>query len=122
MPRTTPQSMPQGAYLKDISAHYNQFTIPLALRKFAPLPADVWGRLVVEDGTLKLYLDGGSQATTVTAESPALIPGGAEFMVDGTGSPVRFYVEYHHVPLLEDGAELASLLSRSPARKSGSRR
>lgn len=117
-----PQSMPQGTYLKDISAHYNQLTIPLAMRKSASLPTEVWARLVVEDGALKLYLDGGSQATTVTADSPALIPGGTEFRVDGTGSQVRFYVEYHHVPRLDDGAELAGLLSRSPARKSSSRR
>ena len=115
------QSLPSGAYLKDISAHYNQLTIPRAMRHAAPLPAEVWGRLVVEEGSLGLYLDGGSQATKVAPDSPALIPGGTEFRVEEMGSPLRFYVEYHHVPRLDDGAELAGMLSRVPTRKSGSK-
>ena len=117
-----PESLPQGAYLKDISAHYNQLTIPRAMRHSAPLPAEVWGRIVVEEGSLKLYLDGGAQATMVTPQNSVLIPGGTRYRVEDTGTPLRFYVEYHHVSLLHDGAELAGLLSRTPPRKSRSSR
>lgn len=116
------QELPRGAYLKDISAHYNHLTISRALRRSAPLPPGIWGRVVVEQGALKLFLDGGGEATIVAPASPALVPGGAKFRVEESGSPLRFYLEYYHVPQLEDGAELAGLLSRAPARKPASRR
>lgn len=116
------QALPEGAYLKDVSAHYNQLTIPRSLLLAAPLQPEIWGRLVVETGMLRLFLDGGMQAAMVTPESPAIIPAGAKFRVEEAGEPVRFYLEYYHVPRLDDGAELADLLSRAPARRSSSSR
>lgn len=117
-----PDALPRGAYLKDISAHYNQLTVPRNLRHGVSLPAEIWARVVVEEGALKLFLDGGGQPTTAAPDSTALIPGGATFRVEDTGSPLRFYLEYYHVSTLDDGAALAGTLSRTRVRKSGSGR
>lgn len=122
MPNASPNALPQGAYLKDISAHYNQLTVPRNLRHGMPLPAEVWARVVVEEGALKLFLDDDGQPTMAEPDSAALIPGGATFRVEDSGSPLRFYLEYYHVPTMDDGAELAGSLSRTRSRKSGSGR
>ena len=87
-----------------------------------PLPVEVWARVVVEEGALKLILHGGGQTATAAPDSAALIPGGATFRVVDSGSPLRFYLEYYHIPTLDDGAELAGSLSRNRPRKSGSGR
>ncbi|MCH7477424.1 MAG: hypothetical protein IIA14_04915, partial [SAR324 cluster bacterium] len=44
------QELPEGTYLKDISAHFNHLTIPRELRAPGLLPPETWGRLVVEEG------------------------------------------------------------------------
>lgn len=117
-----PHQLPQGAYLQDISAHYNQLTIPRTLLRAVPLASGFWGRLVVDEGKLRLFLDGAAQPRIVTPEDAAVIPAGVAFKVEEAGEPVRFYLEYYHVPRLDDGAELAGLLARNPSRRSGSSR
>ena len=116
------QALPRGAYLNDISAHYNHLTIPRSLRHDAPVPPEIWVRVVVEEGSLRLFIAGASQAMVATVESDGLIPGGAKFRVEVAGSPVRFYLEYYHVAQIDDGAKLAGMLSRAPARKTSSSR
>jgi tellurite resistance-related uncharacterized protein len=117
-----PHQLPQGAYLQDISAHYNQLTIPRTLLRSAPLASGFWGRLVVEQGKLRLFLDGAAEPRIVTPQDAPVIPAGVAFKVEEAGEAVRFYLEYYHVPRLDDGAELAGLLAGNTSRRSGSRR
>ncbi|HUJ73275.1 MAG TPA: DUF1971 domain-containing protein [bacterium] len=108
--------LPTGAYLKDISATYNQFTIPRALKVLQPLPPETWGQVVVTEGELNLTLAGqGSQR--VVAGQPALIPPGTLFKVDATDKPCVFCLHYYHEPELTNPQELTRLLGRGTPRR-----
>ncbi len=108
-----PREIPPGAALKDISAHFNHLTIPRALQVRAPLPPQIWGRLVVEEGSVRLMLESSPDMERVTADSAAVIPRDTAFSIGADSGPARFYLEYYHEPLLADGKALAGLLGRS---------
>lgn len=102
-------AIPQGAYLKDLSARFNQNSLPRWLRVFSPLPPELWGRVVVMEGKVRLIVEG-QEPVTATPQTPAVIPESTEFRVESTGEPCLFYIEYWHEPKLKDADELAGLL------------
>lgn len=113
MAQQTRAGIPDGAYLKDISAKYNHLTIPRELRVFSELPPEMWGWVLVEEGDLDLFVGSGSaKPTRVTPQQPAVIPVDTPFRVAATGRPVRFQIYYYHEPRLTDEDELASLLAQ----------
>ena len=106
------QELPEGTYLKDISAHYNHLTIPRELRAPGRLPPETWGRLVVEEGEIQLFVEPGAATLRVTPAAPGIIPADSTFRVEDAGVPARFYIEYHHEPRIRDAAELSRLLAK----------
>jgi len=105
------QQLPEGSYLYEVSAYYNQHTIPRDLRVFTPLPPEFWGVVLVEDGEVNLYLEEApDKAIRVTAKEPGIIPADTRVRLEATGMPVLFYIRYYHDPKLTDADQLASLL------------
>ncbi len=104
--------LPEGAYLKEISAHFNQYTIPRSLLAKSTLQKDMWARVVVEEGHVNLRLGKNGEPERVVPGQAAVIPPETPFSLGPSPDPVRFYLEYHHGPRLNDAAELASQLSR----------
>lgn len=110
-------TIPEGAYLKDISAHYNQRTIPRHLRLFTPLDPEMWGLVVVSEGDVDLFLEGQREPIRCTADAPGVIPVDTPFRLESTGRAVRFQIHYYHEPKLRDEGELATLLASSSAER-----
>ncbi len=104
------QALPEGAYLEDISAHYNQLTVPRSLLADSHLEPEHWARVVVEEGRLTVRI--GGQPQPAAPGQPAIVPPETPFGINPPADAVRFYLEYYHEPLLDDPAELASLLGR----------
>jgi tellurite resistance-related uncharacterized protein len=105
--------IPAHATLKEISATYNQDTISRILLDGDVLPHDLWAQVIVADGEIELKVS--KQKTVVTPASPAVIPPDAQFSFAGTGKPVRFHLNYFHVPVFSDGKSLASQMGRRVA-------
>ena len=101
------RELPQHARLWDISAHYNERTIPRELIHAHTPPPGMWSRIVVEEGKLQARIAG--VAVAVTPAQPAIVPPDAECAVEAPHRPVRFYVEYYHPPIIESPDELAAL-------------
>jgi tellurite resistance-related uncharacterized protein len=95
-------TLPDGAFLKDMSAWYNQNTIPRNLRATHALPPEQWAKVVVEDGEVQLFLDGAKTPVSVTAAQPAVIRPEQPFSLASSGKPVRFCLHYFHEPVLAD--------------------
>ena len=111
--------IPPGAYLKDISPHINQNTIPHDLRALAPLAPETWARVVVSEGEVNLYLARSEQAIRVTSDASVAIPADTPFRLAGSGLPVRFQLHYFHEAPLDDGPELAKLLAEGASGRGG---
>jgi hypothetical protein len=109
--------IPQGAYLKDISAQFNQLSIPRHLRQFSTLDAELCGQVMVSEGEVLLSLEGQREPIRCTPENPGVIPIGAAFRLESAGRPARFQIRYYHEPKLKDGTELAALLASSSAQR-----
>lgn len=103
-------SIPDGAFLKAVSAHYNELTLPRELKLSNVMERDIWGRVVVEAGEINLHLSTNGNPQCLTPENPGIIPPEAVFHLETTVLPVRFYVEYHHTPLLNNPTDLAASL------------
>lgn len=110
-----PTELPAGAYLKDISAWYNQNTIPRPLRAGESLPAGVWAQVVVDAGEAHLFLNGAKTPLSVTRGKPALVPPETPFSLGAGSQPLRFRLLYYHEPVVSDPAELAARLGRDRA-------
>lgn len=104
-------AIPEGAYLKDISATYNEHTLSRSLRTLSPLEPEMWARVVVFSGEVDLILDGQREPVRCTPQAPGIVPVDTAFRLAATGKPVRFHLEYYHEPKLRDDAELAGLLA-----------
>ncbi len=104
--------LPEGAYLKEISAHFNQNTIPRSLLAQSTLEKEMWARVVVEEGHVNLRLGKNAESERVVPGQAAVIPSETPFSLASSPDPLRFYLEYYHGPRLSDAAELASQLSR----------
>jgi hypothetical protein len=107
--------IPEGAYLKDISAQYNHLTIPRHLRLFSPLDPEMWGLVVVSEGEVELYLQGQREPVRCLPGAPGVIPVDTPFRIESGGRPSRFQIHYYHEPKLRDEGELAGLLAAGPA-------
>lgn len=110
-------TIPEGAYLKDISARYNHLTIPRHLRLLTPLDPEMWGKVVVSEGEVNLYLEGQAEPIRCTPDAPGVIPVDTPFRLESAGRPARFQIHYYHEPKLHDEGELASLLAASSAQR-----
>ena len=108
--------IPKGAKLIDISAHYNQQSLPNHLKTDNSMGPATWVKVVVEEGFLDMYLDGSDKAKRILPESPGIIPNQKLFRFAATGKEVKFYLEYYHEAVLEDGTGLAGLLGDKSAR------
>lgn len=111
--------IPEGAYLKDISAQYNHLTIPRHLRLFSRLDPEMWGEVVVSEGEVNLFLEGQREPIRCLADAPGIVPVATPFRLESTGKPARFQLRYYHEPRLRDEGELATLLAANPALRRG---
>ena len=103
-------TLPEGAFLKDISAWYNAETVPRWLRAGDRLPAGTWALVVVEDGTAKFQLESKRGAVSAGAKSPALIAPETRFQFESSSKDARFCLHYYHAPILGDAGNLAAEL------------
>lgn len=108
--------IPEDAFLKDISAHYNRLTFPRDLRAPSALPAETWGKVIAENGELELSLEG-SGAQTVDPDHPGVVPPEVAFRLEPKSKEMVFFLEYFHESRLHDPAQLAAALGRKPARR-----
>lgn len=104
--------LPQDARLVDISAHYNETSIPRELKQSQPLPDGLWGKLIVEEGEILLVVKGSSGGEKLAAESETIIPPETPFRIAPTGAEARFYFQYYHPAILDDPEELVGSLGR----------
>ncbi len=104
--------IPKGAYLKDLSPHINAQTIPNRLRAFSALEPETWGQVVVSEGEVNLLFEG-RQPKLLSPEMEGIIPPGTRFNLASSGENGRFQILYYHEKSLDNGKELASLLSRT---------
>jgi hypothetical protein len=111
--------IPEGAYLKDLSAQYNHLTVPRHLRLFSRLDSEMWGEVVVSEGEVNLFLEGQREPIRCLPDAPGIIPVDAPFRLESTGKPARFQLRYYHEPRLRDEGELATLLAANPAQRRG---
>jgi len=87
--------LPDGLTLQRTTPIFDAHTTPAGLRKAHSIAAGVWGRLVVEDGSLGfVFEDAPDEIGTVTAGEYQVIPPGRLHHVV-IGGPVRFAVEFH---------------------------
>lgn len=103
--------IPDGAYLKDLSPHINTKSIPNRLRAFSTMEPETWGKVVVDEGDVNLLFEG-SQPKLLSPDVEGIIPPGTQFNLESSGEIGRFQILYYHEKSLDDGKELASLLSR----------
>ena len=106
---------PKGAFLKSISATYNNHSLPRSLRTLGALEPEVWGLIVVDDGHVLLCLDSETNVITITPDAKGVIPANTLFCFKSADVPVRFHIEYYHEPVLREAAQFAGLLSRKEA-------
>ncbi len=87
--------LPRGLRLQRTTPVFDAHTTPAGLRNAHSIAAGVWGRLVVEDGSLGFAFDDTPhEIRTVTAGGHQVIPPTRphHVVIDG---PVRFAVEFH---------------------------
>lgn len=105
--------LPAHATLKDISATYNQDTIPRQLRAAHSLPPDTWALVVVPEGEVEVRLDG--RTIRAKAGAPVVVPPITPFALAAAGKHVLFSLHYYHEPVLQDGKALETMLGRRVA-------
>jgi tellurite resistance-related uncharacterized protein len=105
-----PEAIPEGAMRIEVSATYNRHTIPRELLRDSSLAAEVWGKVVAEEGELVLRLGSPERELRVTPAEPAVIPPQTSFRLADAGRSVLFRIEYFHEAALNDPARLATEL------------
>jgi tellurite resistance-related uncharacterized protein len=87
--------LPSGLTLQRTTPTFDAHTTPAGLRKAHTVAVGVWGRLVVEDGSLGfVFEDTPDDVRTLTAGEHQVIPPARLHHVVING-PVRFAVEFH---------------------------
>ena len=104
--------IPQDAGLREISPWYNQNTIPRNLRVPSPMPAEIWGKVVVESGALEVAINDGA-STQVTPDNPAVVPPQKTLQILAPVGEVRFHIQYFHTPRFKDADSLAAAMIRA---------
>ena len=99
--------IPENTRLREISAHYNERTLPRELRRPQTLPAGQWAKVIVEEGEVKRIVDGTEH--TVTPGQAGLVPPGMAFSLEATRGAFRFYLQHYHTAPVEHVEELAAL-------------
>lgn len=105
------ESIPSGAVRYDLSARYNEHTIPREWIRMSPLAENGWARVVVHQGELELTLRSAGSTQRVTPDSEAVIPPDTPFKLSPRG-PVAFHLEYYRLPRIHDADTLAAELGR----------
>jgi tellurite resistance-related uncharacterized protein len=72
---------------------FSQSTIPEGLTKRHQTKAGVWGRIVVQSGSLRYRISDSDEAHTLTEGTPGVIEPEAFHQVEVVG-PVRFHIEF----------------------------
>jgi tellurite resistance-related uncharacterized protein len=111
----TSAQLPTGAYLKDISAWYNQNTIPREMKANHALPPERWAEVVVEEGEVQLFLDAAKTPVIVKPEQATVIAPETPFSLASNGKPLRFCLHYYHEAMVDDPKALAGQLGRGRA-------
>ncbi|WP_040491835.1 DUF1971 domain-containing protein [Ilumatobacter nonamiensis] len=91
----TDDELPAGMALQRTTPTFDEHTTPAGLRSAHQVATGVWGRLVVESGSLGfVFEDAGDELRTLSAGEHQVIPPARphRVVIDG---PVRFAVEFH---------------------------
>jgi len=107
-----PETIPPDLVLKDISARFNQNSIPRELSVFSHIPPDHWARVDVTEGEVFLLFGGEDKARCLLPDEPGIIPPEKPFRLASTGKTGRFQIFYYHPPALDDAETLAGLLGQ----------
>jgi tellurite resistance-related uncharacterized protein len=91
----TTQHLPTGLELQRTTPTFDENSTPKGLRAAHAVADDVWGRLIVESGSLGfVFEDTLDDVRTVAAGEHQVIPPARRHHVVING-PVRFAVEFH---------------------------
>lgn len=91
-------ALPDGAVLARTSDSWDEGTVPAGLLRAHRVAVGVWGRLVVESGSLRfVFVDDQDPPRVLGAGEDQVIPPAREHHVELLG-PVRFAVEFHRAP------------------------
>lgn len=89
------KTLPTNVVLYKTTPEFNQDTVPMGLQRNHTTAANVWGRIVVHEGSLRYVIE------EPVTEEHLLVPGSPgivepqiahHVVIDG---PVRFCVEFH---------------------------
>lgn len=112
-----PEHIPPDLVLKDISASFNQNSIPREFSVFSRIPPDQWARVVVSEGEIFLLFGGEDKARCLLPDEPGIIPPEKPFRIASTGKTGRFQILYFHPPALDDAKMLAGLMGQGAAER-----
>jgi hypothetical protein len=111
------ETIPPDLVLKDISARFNQNSIPRELSVFSQIPSDQWARVVVSEGEIFILFRGEDKARCLVPDEPGIIPPEKRFRIASTGKTGRFQILYYHSPAMDDAAQLSGLLAQGAAER-----
>ena len=87
--------LPDGLSLARTTATFDESTVPAGLLRAHRVAADVWGRVVVQTGTLTLHFDDDTaERHLLGADDRVVLDPGRPHHVELDG-PVTFAVEFH---------------------------
>ena len=89
--------LPDACVAYERTPEFTEDSIPNGLRARHVTVAGVWGRIVVTAGALRYRCAELGIDVALTPEQPSIVAPGASHQVDPAG-PVRFFVEFLHVP------------------------
>jgi tellurite resistance-related uncharacterized protein len=90
--------LPGGLELQRRTPTFTEDTTPAGLRSAHAVAEEVWGRVVVEEGSMGfVFEDAPDDVRTVSAGERQIIPPARLHHVV-LGEPVRFHVEFHRAP------------------------
>ena len=99
--------LPDACVAFERTPEFTEDSIPNGLRARHVTVAGVWGRIVVTAGALRYRCAEFGIDVALTPELPGIVVPEASHEVDPAG-PVRFFVEFLHVPDLHRAAERAA--------------
>lgn len=95
------RTLPDDVHLYKTTSVFTEHTLPDALRRAHTTAPDVWGRLVVEAGSLRYRItprEGPAEEHLLGPGSPGIIEPTVPHAVEPVSGPLRFRVEFLRRP------------------------
>ncbi|MDH4225285.1 MAG: hypothetical protein OEW12_06530 [Deltaproteobacteria bacterium] len=94
--------IPAGAYRFEISATFNEKTLPRRFRAVSSLLPQQWAKVIVEEGELDLVLENSKGFQRLNPRMVGIVPPGEGFKLVVTGGGLVVRLEYFHESKVDD--------------------